>query len=345
MASMMKCTLLSGESRYRVRVRLRGRAASKTFRKKALAERWAAKQERLILLNDLDAVEQSTVRTLAEAVERYARENLPQKSLNTSKQQHQQLQWWLAQLGDVPLATITTPRVSLAKGVLFRTSSAGTVNNYLAALSHLFTTAVKEWQWAEKNPVTNVQKMRAPRGRDRWLSDAEREALLFYCRTSRSCHLYAIVVLALSTAPRKQELRTIRLDQVDIERRRIYLDDTKNGDRRPLILFGEALRIMADIIRNKRPGQIYCFPSPETERRPIDFRYSWEQALEKAEIANFCFHDLRHSAASYLARQGATLPEIAEILGHKTFAMVKRYAHLTDSHTEKVVARMNQAIF
>jgi site-specific recombinase XerD len=55
--------------------------------------------------------------------------------------------------------------------------------------------------------------------------------------------------------------------------------------------------------------------------------------------------DLRHTFASYLAMNGASLLEIAEVLGHKTLAMVKRYAHLTEAHTRSVVERMNTAIF
>ena len=64
-----------------------------------------------------------------------------------------------------------------------------------------------------------------------------------------------------------------------------------------------------------------------------------------AGITDFRFHDLRHSAASYLAMSGATLVEIAEVLGHRTFEMVRRYAHLSESHTSNVVARMNSRIF
>ena len=52
-----------------------------------------------------------------------------------------------------------------------------------------------------------------------------------------------------------------------------------------------------------------------------------------------------HSAASYLAMNGATLAEIAEVLGHKTLQMVKRYAHLSEAHTSKVVTSMNAKIF
>ena len=74
-------------------------------------------------------------------------------------------------------------------------------------------------------------------------------------------------------------------------------------------------------------------------------RPPWEAALKQAEIEDFRFHDLRHTAASYLAMNGATLAEIAEILGHKTLQVVKRYAHLTEQHTSKVVTRMTESIF
>ena len=70
----------------------------------------------------------------------------------------------------------------------------------------------------------------------------------------------------------------------------------------------------------------------------------WLKALDEAGIEDFTFHDLRHSAASYLAMSGATLTEIAAVLGHKTLAMVKRYSHLSDQHTAQVVARMNRRI-
>ena len=60
---------------------------------------------------------------------------------------------------------------------------------------------------------------------------------------------------------------------------------------------------------------------------------------------DFRFHDLRHSCASYLAMTGASLVEIAAVLGHKTLQMVQRYAHLSEAHTAGVVARMTAAIF
>jgi integrase len=77
----------------------------------------------------------------------------------------------------------------------------------------------------------------------------------------------------------------------------------------------------------------------------MDIRTPFRTALKHAGITDFRFHDLRHSAASYLAMNGASLAEIAEVLGHKTLQMVKRYAHLSEAHTARVVAKMNEKIF
>ena len=100
--------------------------------------------------------------------------------------------------------------------------------------------------------------------------------------------------------------------------------------------------------RLRRIDSPYVFPARlryGKEPKPIEIQNAWLVALKRADIKNFRFHDLRHSAASYLAMNGVSLPEIAAVLGHKTLAMVQRYAHLSDARTSKVVERMNQAIF
>lgn len=71
----------------------------------------------------------------------------------------------------------------------------------------------------------------------------------------------------------------------------------------------------------------------------------WKAALAAASITNLRFHDLRHTAASYLAMNGATAIDLAAVLGHKTLQMVKRYAHLSDAHTYEIVAAMNRKVF
>ena len=123
------------------------------------------------------------------------------------------------------------------------------------------------------------------------------------------------------------------------------LDRTKNGDRRALALTYAALAEIKRLHADAEPHPLaFVFPKPDGSG-PLDIRKHWQAAIAQAGIDDFRFHDLRHSAASYLAMNGATLAEIAEVLGHKTLQMVKRYAHMSDQHVAGVVERMNRAIF
>jgi integrase len=131
---------------------------------------------------------------------------------------------------------------------------------------------------------------------------------------------------------------------VDLQRGIITLQDTKNGERRTLHLTGIALDLIRQHAKVRRIDSQLVFPNP-TGTRPASIRESWDHAVRRAQLEDFRFHDLRHSAASYLAMNGASLLEIAEILGHKTLSMVKRYTHLSDQHTRSVVERMNRAVF
>ena len=132
---------------------------------------------------------------------------------------------------------------------------------------------------------------------------------------------------------------------VDVAAGRIVLHLTKNGERRVVPLVGHASECVKELAKVRRLDTDLLFPGRVKTSEPIDLRQPWEKALERAEIHDFRFHDLRHSAASYLAMNGASLAEIAETLGHKTLQMVKRYSHLSEAHTASVVERMNAKIF
>ena len=74
--------------------------------------------------------------------------------------------------------------------------------------------------------------------------------------------------------------------------------------------------------------------------KPYFFFKQWKRVREEAELVDFRFHDLRHTTASYLAQNGATLIEIAEILGHKDISVTKRYAHLCIEHKSSLINRV-----
>jgi integrase len=91
---------------------------------------------------------------------------------------------------------------------------------------------------------------------------------------------------------------------------------------------------MRDHAKVRRIDTDLVFPG-HNPQQPIDLRAPWEAALRQAGIEDFRWHNLRHSCASYLAMNNATLAEIAEVLGHKTLSMVKRYSHLSCASGER----------
>jgi len=194
------------------------------------------------------------------------------------------------------------------------------------------------------NIMGKVKKSKEPRGRVRFLSDDERKALLQSCKDSDSRNLYAIVVLALSTGMRQGEILGLTWDVVNLKKGQITLHDTKNSETRSVPVTGVALQLLKDHAKVRRLDTTLVFPSRKGDK-PADIRSAWLSALDRAGIEDFRFHDLRHTAASYLAMSGATLAEIAEILGHKTLAMVKRYSHFSTDHVSGVISKLDDRMF
>ncbi len=339
---------VDGNVRYRVLIRIKGYPPqSQTFARKTDAKIWAQQTETEMRNRRFIKTPEGRKHTLNEAIDRYINEVLHTKPKN-AQNVAQHLKWWKETLGHYFLADITPARISQARDVLSsglthnrKPRSPATIVRYMASLSVVLTTCFKEWEWVEENPIYKVNKPKEPRGRIRFLEDDERLRLLQACKNSSNPHLHPIVVLAISSGMRRGEILNLTWKDVDLEKGRIILHQTKNGDRRLVPVAGLALTLLKKVFKNRDPSIKLVFPS-SIPSKPIDFRFVWEQALRESGIEDFKFHDLRHCCASYLAMSGASLAEIAEVLGHRTLNMVKKYAHLSAAHTSGVVTRMNE---
>jgi integrase len=340
MASLKIRTTKSGKKRYQVQVRVRGTYLSRTFKNRREADRWAREQEDRADLSGMSPTSQATRRTVAEMIDCYEEKVLPHKAKNTQKVQGAQLDFWRAEIGALSLAKATAPVIAATKAKLAPRKS-DTINAYLAVISHCFTMAVKEWRWCVTNPVRDVWRQPEAQARTRMLSDSERGVMLFYAKTVPCPFMEAIVVVALSTGMRKAELMNLTFADYDHKTGRIVLNDTKNKQRRTVALFGKARELMGLLYDSRAPEQRLFFPSPSNPHKPYNIDHSWDKVRDKVEIENFCFHDLRHSTASYLAATGSTIQDIKEVLGHKTIVTTQKYTHLTESHTAGRVQRMN----
>jgi integrase len=352
--------------RYKVSVRRDGnRPIYRTFHTIQDARRFAAQVEDDIDAGRFGVRDESTRHTLSEAIDRYIQVEIPKKK-RRAKDRLQHLQFWREKLGAKKLSEITPASIAMIRDELFGAPTvrgtprkAATVNRFLADLSHLFTVVVKDFGWVQDSPTSRVRKLSEPRGRVRYLSDEERERVLVICRQwkreegmrnqrrdaehQKSYYLLAIILLALSTGMRRGEIQKLKWSDIDWTRNRIILNQTKNDDRRVVPLVGDARAELEEIYQKRAAAADYIFASSKSGFRgePKAFEREWQALLKEARIEDFRFHDLRHSCASYLAMNGSTVTDIAAILGHKTLAMVRRYAHLSDSHINSVVEKMS----
>jgi integrase len=351
MAVIQERVTADGKVKFRALVRMRGYPPqSATFDRKTDAKKWAQDTESAIRDGRYFKNAEAKKHTFGEMIDRYVKYVLPLKQ-KMAQQQKTQLTWWKGQLGhyllaDVSAAMIAECRDRLLNEETYRGAkrSPATVVRYLAAVSHCFSVAVNEWEWLEQSPIRKVKKPGEPRGRVRFLDDKEREALLNHCRESSNKSLYPIVVLAISTGMRQGEILRLKWQDIDFERRQLVVHDTKNKERRVVPVVGHAFDVLKAHGKVRKIDGDHVFPRC-AESGLAAIRKSWNAAVKMAGLTDFRFHDLRHTTASYLAMNGATLAEIAEVLGHKTLQMVKRYAHLSDAHTAGVVERMNAKIF
>lgn len=349
MASIQKRTLTDQEGRertsYRVQIRRRGfPPVTATFERKTDADKWAKATEADMDRRRYFPQHEAERHTLADLVDRQL-EAVKLDRPHDYERQRVILGWWKEKLGDYTLATITAAMLGRHRDELQTKEglAPGTVNRYLSALSKAFSNAVKEWHWLQDNPLSRVSKKPEPKGRVRYLSDEERKRLLDACRKSERKELYVIVLFALTTGMRRGELLGLRWQDVDLERRIAVLHNTKNGDRRGVPIVPEVADLLREHGKVRRLDSDLIFPGEG--KGPVWFDSEWYAALEGAKIRDFRFHDLRHTAASYLAMSGATVPELAAVLGHRTLAMVKRYAHLSEQHTGAVIERMTAKYF
>jgi integrase len=342
-----------GKKRFTAEIRLKGYPVqSATFKRKTDAEKYIQNTESAIREGRHFKTAEAKKHTLADLIDRYIKDVIPNKAVKLAIDQKQQLTWWRDKIGshllsDVTPALIVQYRDELSANINRRgtQNTPATVVRYMAALSHAFTIAVKEWEWLESSPMIKVQKPKASRGRVRFLDDEERARFLDACKASPNKILYTCVILAMSTGMRQAELMTLEWKDVNLKEGFLTLHETKNGERRRVALSGHGLDLLKEHGKIKRIDTPLLFPSKAIPSQPIDLRKAFANATKAANIEDFKWHDLRHCAASYLAMNGSTPNVIAAVLGHKTLAMVKRYAHLSDSHVSGEVASMNDKIF
>lgn len=236
------------------------------------------------------------------------------------------LRWLTANgLRGVALDSITTGTLKgLARKLSKSGLANGTVNRHMAAASAiLHYSRDQEWLAA----VPKIPHKSEPRRRIRFLKDeAEADRLL----AELPPHVAQMSRFALAAGLRRHNVTHLEWDQVDLRRRGAHYhpDEMKAGKPLWCAFNQDAIDVL---LEQQGKDKRWVFPYRGGPVHDVTTR-AWHEACARAGIADFTFHDWRHTWASWHTQRGTPLEVLKELGGWATLEMVQKYAHLAQSH-------------
>lgn len=347
---------------YQAIIRKAGHSPIKrTFTTKREAKAWASEQETLITqkkYRDPRLAEAITIEELLEKYQKHSADILKKAptTLDREKTSKKNILAFFAK--ETPISQITTAKIySFQESRLAAGASASSIRQELSMLSRMFNVARNSWQINIDNPVTAIDRVPPAENRERFLSTEEAAAILDVAR-GISNKFFCYVLLLMHTGMRSREAATLNIVDINTTKRLVTLWKTKNNKARTVPLTMEASEAINNLDLESDGFLFLTKQQRQSEKAMLQpgkiFRRQWEtlwrrirkkaQNKEKfpdfPEILPFTPHDIRHTAASHLLRQGVDVRIIADILGHSSLSMIMRYTHLFDDskreHIDKI---------
>ncbi|MDR1297104.1 MAG: site-specific integrase [Deltaproteobacteria bacterium] len=150
----------------------------------------------------------------------------------------------------------------------------------------------------------------------------------------------AALKLIVLTGARKNEILTLKWDDLELDGHRIVLTDSKTGFK-VIYLSQQAEEILRGV---ERTGD-FVFPSKSASGHLFDLQWQWRQILREAALAGkWRIHDLRHGFASTAVNNGGSLSYIGFLLGHKRVSTTERYAHVAENPAQDLLDKVCRII-
>jgi integrase len=331
-------------------VRVKGfKPTSKSFRTLGDAKAWAEPLEKQLKDQAKRGGARADISTLnlGALIAEYL-EDPNTRALKSIDDLHDRLDWWSA---EAQLATtkviefgvvqLRAARAKLAASGRKGKRAPGTVNRHLSALRSC-------WNWGRAAGLIAMERawptkllLKEPQGRMVFLSTDELAALLKAAESDPVVR--AAILVSIATGIRQGELLLkLRWKDVDLDKGTITLHDTKNKSSRRVHVPKSAVDALTALRQAAVVSPVYVFITAKGEPLKKSWlRTRWVKIRAAAGLNDFHWHDLRHSNASFLAQNGATLLEIGSVLGHKSPATTKRYAHLVEGKAVKGHAELD----
>lgn len=159
-------------------------------------------------------------------------------------------------------------------------------------------------------------------------------------------YLRHLCLLAMNTGLRRGELLQLRWEHVSLSRKKLTVDAStaKTTRTRHIDLNTHALAVLRARSVERERGEALVFPSFRTGAAFNNFKRSWRALVDRAQLVEFTFHDLRHDFASRLVQAGADLYVVKDLLGHSTIQLTERYAHLKSDQRARAVALLEEPV-
>jgi integrase len=327
----------NGKTSYLVAIRIKGHSpVYKTFPKKAIAERWASDTEILIIKGIFVDHSKADEYLLSDALERYKTEILPNFAATTIRSTEPKLDKLGEAFKNITLSKLTSDMLiehvekRKAKGL-----KGATIIKDLDWINATYNAAIHVWDIPCNNPVPSVRtkcrmtrKLKVDPGRDRRPTQDEITAIINY---QKYTPINLISEFAMQTAMRRVEISSILRQHINYENRTLLIPVTKNGSPRRIPLTSRAAQILKLMTKDSTRIDSKIFGISEDA-----ITYRFKKMREDLGIIDLKFHDLRHEGVSRFFEMGVfDTMEVAEISGHKTLNMLKRYTHLDAAELAK----------
>jgi integrase len=205
---------------------------------------------------------------------------------------------------------------------------------------------------ARRQPLARIEEGRPQdlvllsedKGRITYLTIAQVKALSECAKRDENAQVYPFIVIGLSTSMRTMEILSIRREEVDLQRRVIYVPKAKAGAREQPIT-AELATFLDGYMAQLPERTPWLFPSAKAKSgHTMDIRKPYRRVVEAAGLdpTEVVRHTLRHTAITHLVQAGVDLPTIKRISGHKTLQMVERYAHANGEHIAAAMDKLEQ---
>jgi len=225
-----------------------------------------------------------------------------------------------------------------------KNTSNGTINRELAVISHLLNKAV-EWNWISSKMV-KIVLLPENYQEKRYLTPDEIAEVKKQASSDVNQYISLFIDIGFDTGMRKSEILAIRIDDISVNRRCIYIPQAKAGAREQPITQRLAL-ILDTKIKKKVEGQEWLFPSLKSRTgHVVNLDKAFRRVVAAAGLDNeeVVRHTMRHTAVTHLVQAGVDLPTVMKVSGHKTMAMILRYAHQNSGHVEDAMDKLEKRI-